>query len=156
MSNKNINKLQTSKMLCKELLLILGMVCFTTAMDANAPLRLLDHRIYDEISEPTITPGRGDLLLKEMIAYYCNMLDVFNYLKFKNKKGLDMVDELESEGGPRVPKMEVNGNAIKEAYKWDEKDLEVLTTMLQSIKTLWGRVTDKMYLFGDGFVEHRL
>uniref|UniRef100_A0A1B6KE57 Prolyl 4-hydroxylase alpha-subunit N-terminal domain-containing protein n=1 Tax=Graphocephala atropunctata TaxID=36148 RepID=A0A1B6KE57_9HEMI len=127
-----------------------------SAMDANAPLHMLDHRIFDELSEPTETLGRGDLVLKEMIAYYCNLYDVFNYLKMKDEKGLEMIDVLEKEGGPKLPSMEVNGEAIKRAYKWQDRELEMVTTMLASIKSLWSKVTDKVYQFSSSLnVPHR-
>ncbi|XP_046678901.1 uncharacterized protein LOC124366410 isoform X1 [Homalodisca vitripennis] len=132
------------------------MFVITSAMDANAPLHLLDRRIYEELSEPTETLGRGDLVLKEMIAYYCNLYDVFNYLKWKDEKGLEMIDVLEKEGGPKLPSMEVNGEAIKRAYKWEDRELEMITTMLTSIKSLWNKVTDKVYQFSSSLnVPHR-
>lgn len=125
-------------------------------MYVNTPLEILDRRIYDELSEPSEAEGRGDLVLKEMIAYYYNLLDVFNYLKWKDNKGLEIIDMLEKDNGPQVPKMELDVNAIKTAYKWQEKDLEVVTTMLESIKSLWHRIIDKIYQFSSSLVSpHR-
>lgn len=144
------------KMSTQLLFFVGALICICYGMDANAPLELLDRRIYDELSEPTETLGRGELLLKEMIAYYCNLLDVFNFLKWKDNKGMEMISDMEKDGGPKVPTMEIDENAIKTAYKWQEKDFEVLTTMLGSIKSLWHKCTDRVYRFSSSLLSpHR-
>lgn len=129
-----------------------SLFCKSYSMYFHTPLEILDHIIYDELSEPTETEGRGDMVLKEMIAYYSNLLDVYNYVKWKDNRGDEILNKLEKEGGPFVPKMELDGDALKTAYKWQEKDFEQLTTMLGSIKSLWRKLMNLIYQSGSYLV----
>lgn len=76
------------------------LISVNLGLDANASQKELDRVIYDEIRGIL---GRGDLLLKEMISYYCYRLDVYNYLKWKDSIGIRMVEVLENGGGLRFP-----------------------------------------------------
>lgn len=108
-------------------------------LDSNSPIDLLDRRIHDEIVEPT--PNRGDLTLKEMIAYYNNLLDVFNSIKLDDEvdEGIAKYTEIKKQGGPLLLQAKVNKDYIKKVYKWDEKAYDPLPYMLRYIEKLWNK-----------------
>lgn len=113
-------------------------------LDSTASLDLLDRRIYDEIVEPT--PGRGDQTLKEMIAYYNNLLDVFNSIKLDDEiqEGISEFRELKQQGGPLLLQAKVNKDYIKEIYKWDEEAYDPLPYMLRAIGGLWNKTENML------------
>lgn len=111
----------------------------TLCLDSNSPLDLLDRRIHDEIVEPT--PDRGDMTLKEMIAYYNNLLDVFNSIKLDDEiqEGIAKFKEIKKQGGPLLLQVKVNKDYIKKMYKWDENAYDPLPYMLGYIGKLWNK-----------------
>lgn len=113
-------------------------------LDSNSAVDLLDRRIHDEIVEPT--PNRGDLTLKEMIAYYNNLLDVFNSIKHDDEiqEGIAKYREIKQQGGPLLLQAKVNKEYIKEMYKWDENAYDPLPYMLKHISKLWNKTENQL------------
>lgn len=111
----------------------------TLCLDSNSPIDELDRRIYEEIVEPTA--DRGDLTLKEMIAYYNNLLDIFNSIKLDDEiqEGIAKFKEIKQQGGPLLLQAKVNKDYIKKMYNWDENAYDPLPYMLKHISKLWNK-----------------
>jgi acylphosphatase len=110
----------------------------TSIYDDSIPLSILDKRIIKGMTDPQ--KDKGQDLLNDAYNYYNILDDIEILMKNKDPEGVQRIEALVKEGGPKFINQTMIEDDLYHYYKWDPSEFNELRATIQGTKRLYNRL----------------